>query len=219
MSKPPGQLQAAPLAPALRGEGRVPPLTPGPDPRAGVGDAAIAQLRVPDSEPGASTGVSSAQGRASRVLPCAGAMVQPGPGVRHLCIHTHHPLPWHIAPRLPGNRAFPQPCPPGFVPMQRAGGEGRGTRANSCLVSKGMEKVEMAAKLPFPPPGACWIPATSLLTATLPTAHAGKALARQRSGSGVSPGPLCRRPGHGASLIPLSCSSPGLQTPSPASLA
>lgn len=219
MSKPPGQLQAAPLAPALRGEGRVPPLTPGPDPRAGVGDTAIARLWVLASEPGAGTGVSSAQGRASRVLPCAGAMVQPGPGVRHVCIHAHHPLPPHIAPHLPGNGAFPQPCPPGSVPMRWAGGEGRGTRANSCFVSKGMEKVEMAAKLPFPPPGACWIPATSLLTATLPTAQAGEAPARQRSGSGVSPGPLCQRPGHGASLTPLSCSIPGFQAPSLASLA
>ena len=42
VSKPPGQLQAAPLAPALRGEGRVPLLPPSPDHRAGVGDMALA---------------------------------------------------------------------------------------------------------------------------------------------------------------------------------
>lgn len=33
VSKPPGQLQAAPLAPALRGEGKGPPLPPGTRPQ------------------------------------------------------------------------------------------------------------------------------------------------------------------------------------------
>ena len=48
VSKPPGQLQAALLAPVVRGKGRVPPLPPlGPNPSAGVGDAALAPLRVP----------------------------------------------------------------------------------------------------------------------------------------------------------------------------
>lgn len=84
---------------------------------------------------------------------------------------------------------------------------GRGRRANSCLVSKGMEKVEMAAKAAFSPrrmPDA-GSGATSILTATFPMAHTGKAPAHR--GTALHPSTGARDTEH--PLSPCPAASPG----------
>lgn len=112
-------------------------------------------------EPGAGTGVSSARIWASHVLPRAGVTVQPGPGVQDVCIRAHHPLPRHMAPHLPRNGAFPQPCPPpGIHPhaMGRKGGDGDEGKFLPCFQGDG--KSQNGGKAAFPP-GACRLPAAT----------------------------------------------------------
>lgn len=137
------------------------------------------------------------------------------------CATCVHPCTPSSAPALTAQEwGISQLCrpPPGSIPMRWAGGKGRGRRANSCLVSKGMEKVKMAAKLPSPPAHA----GSRQRRKDPPYSHAPHGTCGQSSGSpwcsgsGVSPGPLCQCRGHGASLIPPSCSVPRLRAPSPA---
>lgn len=164
---------------------------PGPNRGAGVGVVAFAPLWVPMGsgragcwcEFGTSTGT-----------PCASLCRGDG-ATRSGCATRVHPHTPSSAPRIP-SLVTPRVCVHAL---------GRGRRANSCRVSKGMEKSRNGRRAAFswhmPDPGSG---AMSLHPATLPVARGAKRQFTAAPGS-----PLCRYPGRGASFIPLSHSISG----------
>lgn len=207
MSKPPGQLQAAPVP---RGESRVPAAVPPPLP--GVRPQGWGGRRGPGPGSG-----------------CRGAAAEPGagcldrrelgtgmgiPGVsrcrgwaRNTCESTKTVL----TPRLPGNGGghFPSLFLPSRDPSP-CDGQGEEGKFLPCFQGDG--KSRNGGKAAFPPhPGTCRIP-TVAQRAMFPTAHAGKALARRwypSTGTQDTEHPL----------FPSSCSVTGPRAPAPASLA
>jgi len=137
VSKPPRRLQAARLAPALRGEGRVWPLPPGARPQGWGG------RRSPGPAPGAGTGVSSAQAWASRARPRAGAMAQ-RLWACNTCASTHTGLCPGTSPlAAPGTGHFPP-----LAPSPRGGREERGANSPPGFQGDGRSRNGCEAALP-----------------------------------------------------------------------
>lgn len=133
--------------------------------------------------------------------------------VCNMCASMHTVLCSSTSPLTSlGTRAFPQPCPPLRIrphAMGRRGGQGEEGKFLPCFQGDG--KSRNGGKAAFPPP----MHARSRQQRNEPPySQAPHGTCGQSSGSlwcsgsGVSPGPLCRCPGHGASLVPLSCSIP-----------
>lgn len=167
---------------------------PGPNRGAGVGDVALAPLRVPMGSGRAGCWCELGTGTG---IPCASLCWGDG-ATGSGCATRVHPHTPSSAPTWPGTGHFPSLVPP-VCPHAL----GRGRRANSCRVSKGMEKRRNGRRAAFswhmPDPG----------SGAMSCTPCGKALVHRGSGVTAALGSLlCRYPGCGASSIPSSRSIP-----------